>query len=80
MVQTARKIALSSSRDIPYEKQVLRQSNARRIRTGVSVEKLAKDTQRVALHPLDQFSGIAPSVGSVRDSDDNALTETISDL
>ena len=35
------KIALSASRDIPFNKLVLSQSNVRRIKAGVSIEELA---------------------------------------
>jgi hypothetical protein len=38
------KIALSSLRDIPFNKPVLSQSNIRRVKAGVSVEELAEDT------------------------------------
>ncbi len=48
MAQVA-KIALSSSRDIPFNKLVLSQSNVRRIKTGVSIEELAEDIARRTL-------------------------------
>src|SRR5216684_3955660 len=40
------KITLSSSRDIPFNKLVLSQSNVRRIKAGVSIEDLAADIAR----------------------------------
>jgi ParB family transcriptional regulator, chromosome partitioning protein len=49
MAQAAQKITLSSSRDIPFEKLVLSQSNVRRIKAGVSVEELAEDIARRGL-------------------------------
>ena len=42
MAQAAQKITLSPSRDIPFDKLVLSQSNVRRIKAGVSVEELAE--------------------------------------
>ena len=38
------KITLSSSRDIPFNKMVLSQSNVRRVKSGVSLEELADVT------------------------------------
>jgi hypothetical protein len=49
MAQAAQKITLSSSRDIPFDKLVLSQSNVRRIKAGVSVEELAEDIGRRGL-------------------------------
>ena len=49
MAQAAQKITLSSSRDIPFDKLVLSQSNVRRIKAGVSVEELAEDIARRGL-------------------------------
>ncbi len=49
MVQAAQKITLSPSRDIPFEKLVLSQSNVRRIKAGVLVEELAEDIARRGL-------------------------------
>jgi ParB family transcriptional regulator, chromosome partitioning protein len=42
-------ITLSMSRDIPFDKLVLSQSNVRRIKTGVSIEELAADIARRTL-------------------------------
>lgn len=49
MAQAAQKITLSSSRDIPFDKLLLSQSNVRRIKAGVSVEELAEDIARRGL-------------------------------
>jgi len=43
------KIALSASRDIPFNKLILSQANVRRIKAGVSVEELAEDIARRTL-------------------------------
>src|SRR6201987_2893146 len=43
------KITLSSSRDIPFNKLVLSQSNVRRVKAGVSIEELAEDIGRRGL-------------------------------
>ena len=42
-------LALSTSRDIPFDKLVLSQSNVRRIKAGVSIEELAEDIARRTL-------------------------------
>jgi ParB family chromosome partitioning protein len=49
MATAARKITLSSSRDIPFNKLVLSQSNVRRVKAGVSVEELAESIARRGL-------------------------------
>lgn len=49
MATAVQKIALSSSRDIPFNKLVLSQSNVRRIKAGVSVEDLAGSIARRGL-------------------------------
>ena len=49
MATTVQKITLSSSRDIPFNKLVLSQSNVRRVKAGVSVEELAEDIARRGL-------------------------------
>ncbi len=47
------KITLSASRDIPFNKLLLSQSNVRHIKAGVSIEELAKDiAQRTLLASL----------------------------
>ncbi|PPD10124.1 MAG: DNA-binding protein [Methylocystis sp.] len=49
MAKTVQKIQLSASRDIPFNKLVLSQSNVRRIKAGVSIEELAEDIARRTL-------------------------------
>ena len=45
----AKKIALSPSRDIPFNKLMLSQANVRHIKAGVSIEELADDIARRGL-------------------------------
>jgi len=49
MVTAVQKITLSSSRDIPFNKLVLSQSNVRRVKAGVSVDELAESIARRGL-------------------------------
>ncbi len=49
MATAAKKITLSPSRDIPFNKLVLSQSNVRRVKAGVSIEELAEDIVRRGL-------------------------------
>jgi ParB family chromosome partitioning protein len=49
MAKAAQNIVLSPSRDIPFTKLVLSQSNVRRIKAGVSIEELAEDIARRGL-------------------------------
>ncbi|KAF0098943.1 MAG: ParB domain-containing protein nuclease [Rhodospirillaceae bacterium] len=49
MAKAVQKIILSASRDIPFNKLVLSQSNVRRLKAGVSVEDLAEDIARRGL-------------------------------
>jgi ParB-like chromosome segregation protein Spo0J len=49
MPKSVAKIALSSSRDIPFNWLVLSQANVRRIKAGVSIEELADDIARRTL-------------------------------
>ncbi|MGR9281427.1 ParB/RepB/Spo0J family partition protein [Rhizobium johnstonii] len=49
MTTAAQKIVLSSSRDIPFNKLVLSQSNIRRVKAGVSIEDLAASIARRGL-------------------------------
>jgi ParB family chromosome partitioning protein len=49
MANTVQKITLSSSRDIPFNRLVLSQSNVRRTKAGVSIEELAIDIERRTL-------------------------------
>ena len=43
MATATRKITLNASRDIPFNKLVLSQSNVRQVKAGVSIEQLAED-------------------------------------
>ncbi len=49
MAPAVQKITLSASRDIPFNKLVLSQSNVRRLKAGVSIEELAEDIARRGL-------------------------------
>ncbi len=49
MASAAKKITLSASRDIPFNKLMLSQANVRRIKAGVSIEELAEDIARRTL-------------------------------
>jgi ParB family chromosome partitioning protein len=49
MATTVQKITLSPSRDIPFNKLLLSQSNVRRVKAGISVEELAEDIARRGL-------------------------------
>src|SRR5205814_9471326 len=51
---SVQKIKLSPSRDIPFNKLVLSQSNVRRVKAGVSIEQLAESiVQRTLLQSLN---------------------------
>src|SRR6202049_2575730 len=53
MTTALSKITLSASRNIPFNKLVLSQSNVRRLKAGISVEELAEDiTRRTLLQSL----------------------------
>lgn len=49
MAKSVQKITLSQSRDIPFNRLVLSQSNVRRIKAGVTIEELAEDIARRTL-------------------------------
>ena len=66
MAKSVQKITLSSSRDIPFDKLLLSQSNVRHVKAGVSIEELAEDIARRGL-----LMGL-----SVRAVVDEAGTET----
>src|SRR6266566_8234664 len=54
MTKAVQKITLSPSRDIPFNKLVLSQSNVRRVKAGVSIEQLAESSaQRTLLQGLN---------------------------
>ena len=75
MANAVQKIKLSPSRDIPFNKLVLSQSNVRRVKAGVSIEQLAESiAQRTLLQSL--------SVRAVVDADGNEtgmFTDTMRD-
>src|SRR5258708_5073042 len=59
MAPAVQKITLSSSRDIPFNKLVLSQSNVRRAKAGVSIEELAEDiARRTLLQSLNVRPGL----------------------
>jgi len=60
MTKSVQKIQLSGSRDIPFNKLVLSQSNVRRIKAGVSIEELAED---IARRTLLQSITVRPVLG-----------------
>ena len=49
MTKSVQKIALSTSRDIPFDKLVLSQANVRHVKAGVGIEQLAEDIARRTL-------------------------------
>ncbi|WP_137127636.1 ParB N-terminal domain-containing protein [Roseomonas sp. HF4] len=49
MSKSTPKVALSASRDIPFNRLVLSQANVRRIKAGIAVEELAEDIARRTL-------------------------------
>jgi ParB family chromosome partitioning protein len=49
MAKAVQKITLSASRDIPFNKLVLSQSNVRGLNAGISIEELAEDIARRGL-------------------------------
>lgn len=54
MAKAVHKIKLSPSRDIPFNKLVLSQSNVRRVKAGVSIEQLAESiAHRTLLQSLN---------------------------
>jgi ParB family chromosome partitioning protein len=57
MPSATRKITLNASRDIPFNKLVLSQSNVRRVKAGVSIEELSED---IARRSLLQSLGVRP--------------------
>src|SRR3546814_14731978 len=49
MAKAPQKITLSPSRDIPFDRLILSQSNVRRVKAGVSIAELAEDISRRTL-------------------------------
>ncbi|KXV75488.1 chromosome partitioning protein ParB [Acetobacter malorum] len=66
MASAIQKITLNGSRDIPFNKLTLSQSNVRRVKSGLSIEELAADIER---RGLLQSLNVRPVV-------DDAGTET----
>ena len=66
MASAIQKITLNGSRDIPFNKLALSQSNVRRVKSGLSIEELAADIER---RGLLQSLNVRPAV-------DDAGTET----
>jgi ParB family chromosome partitioning protein len=60
MAPAVQKIKLSPSRDIPFNKLVLSQSNVRRVKAGVSIEQLAES---IALRTLLQSLSVRAVLG-----------------
>jgi ParB family chromosome partitioning protein len=64
MASAIQKITLSPSRDIPFNKLMLSQSNVRRVKAGVSIEELAQDIGRrgllqgLSVRPIIDQAGI----------------------
>ncbi|WP_119306999.1 ParB/RepB/Spo0J family partition protein [Cohaesibacter haloalkalitolerans] len=67
MANADQKITLASSRDIPFNKLTLSQSNVRRIKSGVSIEELAASIARrgliQSLHVRPQLDGEGKETG-----------------
>jgi ParB family chromosome partitioning protein len=61
MATAIQKIILSPSRDIPFNKLVLSQSNVRRLKAGISIEDLAED---IARRTLLQSLSVRPIIGA----------------
>jgi ParB family chromosome partitioning protein len=61
MANAVQKITLASSRDIPFNKLVLSQSNVRRVKTGISIEELAES---IARRGLIQSLHVRPILGA----------------
>ena len=60
MATAIQKITLSPSRDIPFNKLTLSQSNVRRVKAGISIEELAEDIARRAMK-IASVSAVEPS-------------------
>jgi ParB family chromosome partitioning protein len=61
MANAVQKITLASSRDVPFNKLVLSQSNVRRVKTGISIEELAES---IARRGLIQSLHVRPVLGT----------------
>jgi ParB family chromosome partitioning protein len=58
MASAVSKIKLSPSRDIPFNKLVLSQSNVRRVKAGVSIEQLQSLSVRAVVDAGGQETGM----------------------
>ncbi len=70
MARAKQKIVLSPSRDIPFDRLILSQSNVRRVKAGVSIGELADD---IARRTLLQSLNVRPHIGD--DGADTGLFE-----
>ncbi|MGV7122361.1 ParB/RepB/Spo0J family partition protein [Sphingopyxis sp. 550A] len=70
MASAKRKITLSPSRDIPFDRLVLSQANVRRVKAGVSIGELAAD---IARRTLLQSLNVRPQLGD--DGEETGLFE-----
>ncbi len=70
MASAKRKITLSPSRDIPFDRLVLSQANVRRVQAGVSIGELADD---IARRTLLQSLNARPQLGD--DGEETGLFE-----
>jgi hypothetical protein len=72
MAKAVQKITLSASRDIPFNKLVLSQSNVRRLKAGVSIEELAEDIARrtllqsLSVRPVLDANGAETGIFEIR--------------
>ena len=68
MASAIQKIVLNASRDIPFNKLVLSQSNVRRVKAGLSIEELARDIERrgllQSLNVRPVLNGEGPETGA----------------
>jgi ParB family chromosome partitioning protein len=64
MAKAGQKITLSASRDIPFSKLALSQSNVRRLKAGVSIEDLAEDIARRGLLQSLNVRPVLDAVGA----------------
>jgi hypothetical protein len=78
MAKAVQKIKLSPSRDIPFNKLVLSQSNVRRVKAGISIEDLAED---IARRKLLQSLNVRPIVDADgQETDKDAIEKLVYDL
>ncbi|WP_316228024.1 ParB/RepB/Spo0J family partition protein [Bradyrhizobium sp. SZCCHNR3015] len=64
MTKAVQKITLSPSRDIPFNKLVLSQSNVRRVKAGISIEQLAESIARRTLLQSLSVRAVVDSEGN----------------